>query len=65
MGDTGSLAIGAALATLALSTNTVLLLPIIGGLFVMETVSVIIQVASFKTTVNETSAWRPCIIISS
>jgi phospho-N-acetylmuramoyl-pentapeptide-transferase len=50
MGDTGALAIGAALATLALSTNTVLLLPIIGGLFVMETVSVIIQVASFQTT---------------
>jgi phospho-N-acetylmuramoyl-pentapeptide-transferase len=50
MGDTGSLAIGAALATLALSTNTVLLLPIIGGLFVMETLSVIIQVASFQTT---------------
>ena len=45
-----ALAIGAALATLALSTNTVLLLPIIGGLFVMETVSVIIQVASFQTT---------------
>lgn len=50
MGDTGSLAIGAALATLALSTNTVLLLPIVGGLFVMETTSVIIQVASFQTT---------------
>jgi phospho-N-acetylmuramoyl-pentapeptide-transferase len=48
MGDTGSLAIGAALATLALSTNTQLLLPIIGGLFVMETASVILQVASFR-----------------
>jgi phospho-N-acetylmuramoyl-pentapeptide-transferase len=48
MGDTGSLAIGAGLATLALSTNTILLLPIIGGLFVMETVSVILQVGSFR-----------------
>ena len=48
MGDTGSLAIGAALAGLALMTNTSLLLPIIGGLFVVETLSVILQVASFR-----------------
>ncbi|MCD9622476.1 phospho-N-acetylmuramoyl-pentapeptide-transferase [Rhabdothermincola salaria] len=48
MGDTGSLAIGAGLAVLALSTNTQLLLPIVGGLFVMETVSVILQVGSFR-----------------
>lgn len=48
MGDTGSLAIGAALACLALTLNTDLLLVIIGGLFVMETMSVIIQVASFR-----------------
>ena len=48
MGDTGSLAIGAGLAALALSTNTVLLLPLIGGVFVMETVSVILQVGSFR-----------------
>lgn len=48
MGDTGSLAIGTGLAALALSTNTHLLLPIIGGLFVVETMSVIIQVASFQ-----------------
>ena len=44
----GSLAIGAALACLALSTNTALLLPIVGGLFVAETLSVIIQVGSFR-----------------
>ncbi len=44
MGDTGSLAIGAALACLALATNTALLLPIVGGLYVAETLSVIIQV---------------------
>jgi phospho-N-acetylmuramoyl-pentapeptide-transferase len=48
MGDTGSLAIGAGLAAIALSTNTILLLPLIGGLFVMETVSVILQVGSFR-----------------
>jgi phospho-N-acetylmuramoyl-pentapeptide-transferase len=48
MGDTGSLAIGAGLAALALALNTQLLLVIIGGLFVMETLSVILQVAAFR-----------------
>lgn len=48
MGDTGSLAIGAALAGLALTLNTVLLLPIIGALFVVEATSVILQVFSFR-----------------
>jgi len=48
MGDTGSLAIGTGLATLALMTSTVLLLPVIGGLFVLVTLSVIIQVAAFQ-----------------
>ncbi|MDG2027382.1 MAG: phospho-N-acetylmuramoyl-pentapeptide-transferase [Acidimicrobiales bacterium] len=48
MGDTGSLAIGSGLAALALSTNTHLLLPIIGGLFVVETISVILQVFVFR-----------------
>ena len=48
MGDTGALAIGTGLATLALSTNTVLLLPIIGGLYVAETTSVIIQMITFR-----------------
>ena len=50
MGDTGSLAIGTGLGALALATNTHLLLAIIGGLFVLETVSVMLQVARFKTT---------------
>ena len=50
MGDTGSLAIGAGLACLAALTATPLLLPIIGGLFVFETVSVILQVGSFRLT---------------
>ncbi|MCY3578802.1 MAG: phospho-N-acetylmuramoyl-pentapeptide-transferase [bacterium] len=48
MGDTGSLSLGTGIAGLALATNTHLLLPIIGGLFVMETLSVIIQVFSFR-----------------
>jgi len=50
MGDTGSLALGTGLATLALATNTHLLLPILGALFVAETLSVIIQVAVYKRT---------------
>lgn len=50
MGDTGSLALGTGLAALALATNTHLLLPIIGMLFVAETLSVIIQVLVFKAT---------------
>ncbi len=50
MGDTGSQALGGAMAALALLTNTQMLLLIIGGLFVIETLSVIAQVVSFKTT---------------
>jgi phospho-N-acetylmuramoyl-pentapeptide-transferase len=50
MGDTGSLAIGTGLAALALTTNTQLLLPIIGGVYVAETLSVMLQVAYFKVT---------------
>ena len=50
MGDTGSLAIGTGLAALALSSSTALLLPILGAVFVAETVSVIIQVVAFRTT---------------
>lgn len=49
MGDTGSLALGGAIATIALLTKTELVLIIIGGVFVIETLSVILQVASFKT----------------
>ena len=48
MGDTGALAIGSGLAALALATSTQLLLAVVGGLFVLETVSVIIQVSSFR-----------------
>lgn len=49
MGDTGSLALGGALAAVSILTKTELLLVIIGGMFVIETLSVIIQVVSFKT----------------
>jgi phospho-N-acetylmuramoyl-pentapeptide-transferase len=50
MGDTGSLAIGSGLACLSVMTATPLLLPIVGGLFVFETVSVILQVGSYRLT---------------
>ena len=50
MGDTGSLALGGALGTIAVVTNHEIVLLLIGGLFVLETVSVIVQVISFKTT---------------
>ena len=50
MGDTGSLALGGALAGIAILTGTQLFLPLIGGVLAAETLSVIIQVASFKTT---------------
>jgi phospho-N-acetylmuramoyl-pentapeptide-transferase len=50
MGDTGSLALGAGLATLALTLNVQLILPIVGAVFVFETLSVIVQVGSFRLT---------------
>ncbi|MBF0340655.1 MAG: phospho-N-acetylmuramoyl-pentapeptide-transferase [Magnetococcales bacterium] len=48
MGDVGSLSLGAALGTIAMATRHEIVLAIIGGIFVLETFSVIIQVASFK-----------------
>jgi len=50
MGDVGSLALGGALGTVAILIKQELLLPIVGGVFVIEAMSVIIQVASFKLT---------------
>ena len=50
MGDTGSLALGAALACVAVMTNTEVVSLIVGGLFIIETLSVMIQVVSFKLT---------------
>jgi len=50
MGDTGSLSLGGALGALALVTKHELILIIVGGIFVMETISVMLQVASYKLT---------------
>ena len=50
MGDTGSLALGGALGSIAVATKHEIVLAIVGGLFVLETMSVVIQVASFKLT---------------
>jgi phospho-N-acetylmuramoyl-pentapeptide-transferase len=50
MGDVGSLSLGGALGTLAVVTKHELILIIVGGIFVMETVSVVLQVASYKLT---------------
>ncbi len=50
MGDTGSLALGSALGTISVIIKHEIVLAIVGGLFVVETLSVIIQVASFKLT---------------
>ena len=50
MGDVGALALGAALGTIAVIVRQEIVLFIMGGVFVMETLSVIIQVASFKLT---------------
>jgi phospho-N-acetylmuramoyl-pentapeptide-transferase len=50
MGDTGSLGLGAAVATMAVVTKTELLLPLIGGIYVIEGASVILQVLSYKLT---------------
>jgi phospho-N-acetylmuramoyl-pentapeptide-transferase len=50
MGDTGSLALGGMLGTIAVATKHEIVLAIIGGIFVMEALSVIIQVSSFKMT---------------
>lgn len=50
MGDTGSLALGGALAAVAVLTNTEVVSLVVGGLFIAETLSVMIQVVSFKAT---------------
>jgi phospho-N-acetylmuramoyl-pentapeptide-transferase len=50
MGDTGSLALGGMLGSIAVATKHEIVLAVIGGLFVLEAVSVIVQVASFKLT---------------
>lgn len=59
MGDTGSLAMGGVLGVMAVMVKHELVLAIIGGLFVLETVSVIVQVASFKLTGKRVFAMAP------
>jgi len=59
MGDTGSLAIGGALAVVSICVRQELLLVIVGGVFVMEAVSVLLQVASFKLTGKRIFAMSP------
>jgi phospho-N-acetylmuramoyl-pentapeptide-transferase len=50
MGDTGSLSLGGALAGFAILTRTEMLLAVLGGIFLMETLSVMLQVGFFKLT---------------
>jgi len=50
MGDVGSLGLGGALGTVAILIKQELLLPIVGGVFVLEALSVIVQIAYFKAT---------------
>ncbi|MDQ6766353.1 MAG: phospho-N-acetylmuramoyl-pentapeptide-transferase [Candidatus Eremiobacteraeota bacterium] len=76
MGDTGSLALGALLAGLAIQSGALLLLPLFGMVFVLETLSVIAQVVSFKSTGKrifkmspihhhfELSGWRETAVTS-
>ncbi|RED54111.1 phospho-N-acetylmuramoyl-pentapeptide-transferase [Aestuariispira insulae] len=59
MGDTGSLSMGGALGAISIVTKHEIVLAIIGGLFVLETVSVIVQVVSFKTTGKRVFAMAP------
>ena len=65
MGDTGSLALGGALAGLAILSRTELLLVLLGGLFVLIALSVIVQVGFFKLTAGGCSGWRRCSTTSS
>jgi phospho-N-acetylmuramoyl-pentapeptide-transferase len=59
MGDIGSQSIGGLLAALALLSSTQLLLVVLGGIFVIETLSVMIQVASFRLTGNRVFRMTP------
>jgi phospho-N-acetylmuramoyl-pentapeptide-transferase len=59
MGDTGSLSLGAGLGAIAIITKHEIVLAVIGGLFVLETVSVIVQVVSFKLTGKRVFAMAP------
>jgi len=64
MGDVGALGLGAALGAIAVVVRQEIVLFIMGGLFVMETVSVILQVASFKLTGKRIFRMARCTITS-
>jgi phospho-N-acetylmuramoyl-pentapeptide-transferase len=59
MGDVGSLGLGGALGTVAVITKHEIVLAVVGGIFVLETVSVVLQVASFKLTGNRIFRMAP------
>ena len=59
MGDTGSLSLGGSLAAVSIIVKHEIVLAIIGGLFVLETISVIIQVISFKLTGKKSFMMAP------
>ncbi len=63
MGDVGSLALGGSLGTIAVITKHEILLAVVGGVFVVEALSVIFQVGSFKLRKKEYFRWRRSIII--
>ena len=66
MGDSGSLSLGAALAVIALITGQILVLPLIGLIFVVETMSDIIQIGYFKLSGGKrVFGWRRCTTTSS
>lgn len=64
MGDTGSLALGAAVATCALALRKELLLPLLGAVYFMEALSVIIQTSYFKYTKRKTGAGRRVFLMA-
>jgi phospho-N-acetylmuramoyl-pentapeptide-transferase len=64
MGDTGSLALGGALASVAILLKAEFLLVIIGGVFVLEAVSVMVQVAYFKYTAKTTGRGQRLLLMS-
>ena len=63
MGDTGSLSLGGSLGAVGIITKHEIVLAITGGLFVLEAVSVMVQVVSFKLTGKEFLRWPLFIII--
>ena len=65
MGDVGSLALGGAIGTVAVIIKQEILLLSIGGIFVLEALSVIIQVARSSSPASASFEWRRCITISS